>query len=146
MGLLDDAIREHLELKRLRGADPGLVAREEHDVFGPVHGGEATDVDGDGYDAHEDLAEDLAHEDVSLLDGEHSQAPSPQDAHHVPASPPDAGREFSHVGQETAEIDMRLVLGKGDDGTGEQATQEPGSPEVDPDQERLWFDEDGPEA
>jgi hypothetical protein len=36
MGLLDDAIREHLELKRLRGADPGDVAREEHDALGPV--------------------------------------------------------------------------------------------------------------
>ncbi len=34
MGLLDDAIREHLELKRLRGADPGEVAREEKDVLG----------------------------------------------------------------------------------------------------------------
>jgi hypothetical protein len=29
MGLLDDAIREHLELKRLHGADPAEVAREE---------------------------------------------------------------------------------------------------------------------
>jgi hypothetical protein len=36
MGLLDDAIREHLELKRLRGADPGVVAREEQDALGPV--------------------------------------------------------------------------------------------------------------
>jgi hypothetical protein len=36
MGLLDDAIREHLELKRLRGADPGDVAREEQDALGPV--------------------------------------------------------------------------------------------------------------
>ena len=37
MGLLDDAIREHLELKRLRGADPGEVARaEEQDALGPV--------------------------------------------------------------------------------------------------------------
>jgi len=27
MGLLDDAIRDHLELKRRRGADPGEVAR-----------------------------------------------------------------------------------------------------------------------
>src|ERR1700722_1041518 len=37
MGLLDDAIREHLELKRLRGADPGDVAREEDAALGPVH-------------------------------------------------------------------------------------------------------------
>jgi len=33
MGLLDDAIREHLELKRRRGADPGEVAREEREVL-----------------------------------------------------------------------------------------------------------------
>jgi hypothetical protein len=38
MGMLDDAIREHLELKRLRGADPGEVAREEHDALGPMQG------------------------------------------------------------------------------------------------------------
>jgi hypothetical protein len=36
MGLLDDAIREHLELKRRRGADATEVAREEHEALGPV--------------------------------------------------------------------------------------------------------------
>jgi hypothetical protein len=36
MGLLDDAIREHMELKRLRGADPSEVARQEQDVLGRV--------------------------------------------------------------------------------------------------------------
>ena len=36
MGLLDDAIREHLELKRRRGADPDEVARAERDALGPV--------------------------------------------------------------------------------------------------------------
>jgi hypothetical protein len=36
MGLLDDAIREHLELKRRRGADPGEVAREQHEALDPV--------------------------------------------------------------------------------------------------------------
>jgi hypothetical protein len=39
MGLLDDAIREHLELKRRRGADPGEVAREEAEALGPVQRG-----------------------------------------------------------------------------------------------------------
>jgi hypothetical protein len=34
MGLLDDAIREHLELKRRRGADPGEVARQEDEALG----------------------------------------------------------------------------------------------------------------
>jgi hypothetical protein len=34
MGLLDDAIREHLELKRRHGADPGEVERQEHEALG----------------------------------------------------------------------------------------------------------------
>jgi hypothetical protein len=34
MGLLDDAIREHLELKRRHGADPGEVERQEREALG----------------------------------------------------------------------------------------------------------------
>ena len=40
MGLLDDAIREHLELKRLRGADPSEVARDERAALGPPEDGD----------------------------------------------------------------------------------------------------------
>src|SRR3954464_12493874 len=40
MGLLDDAIREHLELKRQHGADPGEVARQEREALGPARGAE----------------------------------------------------------------------------------------------------------
>jgi hypothetical protein len=36
MGLLDDAIREHLELKRRHGADPGEIERAEREALGPV--------------------------------------------------------------------------------------------------------------
>jgi hypothetical protein len=36
MGLLDDAIREHLDLKRRRGADPTEVERLEQEALGPV--------------------------------------------------------------------------------------------------------------
>ena len=35
MGLLDDAIREHLELKRKHGANPDDVARQEQEALGP---------------------------------------------------------------------------------------------------------------
>jgi len=39
MGLLDDAIREHLELKRRHGADPEEVSRQEREALGaPVRG------------------------------------------------------------------------------------------------------------
>jgi hypothetical protein len=36
MGILDDAIREHLELKRRQGADPSEIARLEREALGPV--------------------------------------------------------------------------------------------------------------
>ncbi|HEX8208331.1 MAG TPA: hypothetical protein VF587_19870 [Solirubrobacteraceae bacterium] len=36
MGLLDDAIREHLELKRRRGADPAEVEKQEREALGPI--------------------------------------------------------------------------------------------------------------
>src|SRR5438309_2421938 len=39
MGLLDDAIREHLELKRRRGADPTEVAREQRAALDPLSDG-----------------------------------------------------------------------------------------------------------
>ena len=44
MGLLDDAIREHLDLKRRRGADPTEIERAEREALGPVRRGpEATE-------------------------------------------------------------------------------------------------------
>lgn len=39
MSLLDDAIREHLELMRRRGADPADIARTEREGLGPVETG-----------------------------------------------------------------------------------------------------------
>ena len=37
MGLLDEAIREHLELKRRHGADATEIAKLENEVLGPGH-------------------------------------------------------------------------------------------------------------
>jgi hypothetical protein len=39
MGLLDDAIREHLDLKRRHGADPAEIERAEQEALGPVRRG-----------------------------------------------------------------------------------------------------------
>src|SRR5581483_1178000 len=36
MGILDDAIREHLELKRQHGGDPSEIERLEREALGPV--------------------------------------------------------------------------------------------------------------
>ena len=78
MGDLDDAIRDHLELKRRRGADPAEVAREEQEALAPVTRGHAIVVP-------EDLA--LA-PPASSVDG----TPRNGDSRHAPEhAPHDAG-------------------------------------------------------
>jgi hypothetical protein len=62
MGLLDDAIREHLELKRRRGADPTEVEREEREVLGPVRSRAVDAVEFEDPHAEEEFEhEPLAH-------------------------------------------------------------------------------------
>jgi hypothetical protein len=103
MGLLDDAIREHLELKRLRGADPGEVAREQREALDPFPRDEHGSPDQD-LSAAEDGATDMLGETAPVgtaraetddLAGAASTAP---------------GAEFSDDPQQTAELDMRSVL------------------------------------
>jgi hypothetical protein len=66
MGLLDDAIREHLDLKRRRGADPADVERDERDALGPVRrapeGAAEEPEPSPGLDTEQELAYDQADE------------------------------------------------------------------------------------
>ncbi len=59
MGLLDDAIREHLELKLRHGADPGAVEQEEHEALDPVivePAAAVAEASGDPAELYEDAA------------------------------------------------------------------------------------------
>jgi hypothetical protein len=63
MGLLDDAIREHLNLKRRHGADPAEIERAEREALGPVRRG--PEVAPDVAPAEEFVSDrGLAYEDV----------------------------------------------------------------------------------
>ncbi len=157
MGLLDDAIREHMELKRLHGADPGEVARQEQDALSPVP-------------REENPTSQVAVEDAPGPEGialEDAAAPA-EDPQAAPAP------DFANTGQETAELDMRTVLDDEDKQDGEiwlddespgnhtdptQAaaeTGDPAEPAADvleetpdflrdtPEQERLWFEQQPP--
>ncbi len=79
MGLLDDAIREHLELKRSHGADPGEVARAEREALGPVRAG--VDLSGESHadplSPEADAQDSGASGDVPLH--EHEDAPGLHD-------------------------------------------------------------------
>ncbi|HWH93561.1 MAG TPA: hypothetical protein VNT03_06845 [Baekduia sp.] len=98
MGLLDDAIREHLDLKRRRGADPSEIAREEAEALGPVRREEIAAEDEMAAHAGS-YADDGTHEPAALdepgdvYDDEESEASAPAaprsyDDHPRPAAPP----------------------------------------------------------
>jgi len=93
MGLLDDAIREHLEFKRRHGADPGEVARQEHEALGPVYRGEGPEPTSE----HADIAGSPA-------------PPSEELRSPVASSHSGPVEKLSYGGQETAELDMSTVL------------------------------------
>jgi hypothetical protein len=105
MGLLDDAIREHLELKRLRGADPGDVARAEQDALGPVRSQDRSEPD-------EQM--DRQPEASLTTDGPLFSEPKPILDVGTPSS--------SHNSQETVEINMEAELESGLDGEHESNT------------------------
>jgi hypothetical protein len=88
MGLLDDAIRDHLDLKRRRGADPAEVERAEREALGPVRRAPLEPAEGElelGPPAHDEYLEDGEH--VSS----HVEWEAPYDLHdsldHEPIEP-----------------------------------------------------------
>jgi len=120
MGLLDEAIREHLELKRLRGADPSEVARLEREALGPVRRGA---VGTEELDDDEALAPPEAPFDSERA-GDHPLVDESQTL--IPGSEPSA------IGQDTAEIDMDTVIGADDHEVDEAAHDRPPPPPPEP--------------
>ena len=114
MGLLDDAIREHLELKRRRGADPGEVAREQREALEPVPRDHRSERGGVA------IAEDVAADAVAADDAD-AASPGADGAAPVGGEPLGHDSAVALTGatgssdppavvQETAELDMQTVL------------------------------------
>ncbi len=98
MGVLDDAIREHLELKRRRGATDDEIARAEAEALGPARRAPFDDDD-DGFGPGDLLHVDPVHD-----------APPPDPVDRVP--PPDAADrepapEPDDAAPEPAEAELR---------------------------------------
>jgi hypothetical protein len=172
MGLLDDAIREHLDLKRRRGADPAEVERAEREALGPVRrapeGQPSPDLEsesGIAYDHEADDEESWSHDSAD-------ESPPVTAEPNAPAEPREYEQPLGHDepefepepdltvgdderpstppphpagGHETAEYDVEEALG---------AEHEPGDDDVleetpeflqdTPDHDRLWFEQRPP--
>jgi hypothetical protein len=96
MGLLDDAIRDHLDLKRRRGADPTEIAREEREALEPVFPDEPRPPGFDEPQAGTVLDEEPPHGDPLEESAAHAEAPD------QPVGEP--------LSDQTVEIDMEAVL------------------------------------
>src|SRR5215211_5882251 len=111
MGLLDDAIREHLELKRRRGADAEEVSRLEQEALGPPRRGEfagaATPAEpAEPVEAHEPSEPDEPMEEVEPLETVDPRAPEADpSAADPPAEGEDVLEETPDFLQETPEHD-----------------------------------------
>jgi hypothetical protein len=99
MGLLDDAIREHLELRRRHGADLGEVMSKEQEALGPaaarVDRASSADVGGDTLFAAE----------LSMTGGDRAAEDRRRERRGSNWGPDD-----SYLSQETVELDMRALL------------------------------------
>ena len=153
MGMLDDAIREHLELKRRHGADPQEVARQEDEALGPPAGREGDD------DEHEleDEAPEIHEDQLALVD----EPPAPYEA---PAAEPEDEDELPPVGEEAAEgpafdVQQQTVeFSVEEREAAEEPPVEPEEPEEPadeleetpeflqetPEHDRLWFEQKPP--
>jgi hypothetical protein len=163
MGLLDDAIREHLELKRRRGADPDEVARLEDEALGDPRSGE--------FAQPETALEELpAAEPEPVAEPEPPapepplETPDPAAAAPAPRDEPwldDEDRPEPPVGQPTAEFappaaeEAEAEEAKSEEAEPEvvQPDEEPGEDVLEetpdflqetPEHDRLWFEQKPP--
>jgi hypothetical protein len=141
MGLLDDAIREHLELKRRSGADPDAVARLEEEAFsasGPV--------------ATPSAPKEPAHEADDRAVEPEPEALEPEDDRAPEAEPEPQPEPEPHLEQATHQFSLEeaaAVQRPAQDGPAlfdveDELEQAPDFLEETPEHERLWFDQKPP--
>jgi hypothetical protein len=151
MGLLDDAIREHLELKKKHGADPDAVARQEQEALG--QGGPRAE-----------FAQPPAEPEVEPSPEPVAEAPPPPVEDELPAGEPGIAEEPSDghtaaapgydedpwLDEEPDEVPADEALerrqGQSQPATGEDDVLEetPDFLQETPEHDRLWFEQKPP--
>jgi hypothetical protein len=94
MGVLEDAIREHLDLKRKHGASDEELNQQEADALGPARRdlpeGEAEPAEA----VHDEAAEHAAGTAVAEADHAEHAEPEPAEAHAEVEAPPEEDPDF----------------------------------------------------
>ena len=136
MGLLDDAIREHLELKRRRGADAEEVTRQEQEALGAPQRAEFAGATPAA--AAPDALEDAPLEDATAPEPEPEPLPEPEPERDIPLDqatveytppPPDEDQEPPAPPREGEEDVLE---------------ETPDFLQETPEHDRLWFEQKPP--
>jgi hypothetical protein len=167
MGLLDDAIREHLELKRRSGADADEVHRLEQEALGPARrnpeaaeepfddeaGAPDEEAEPDDYVAapQDEEVEALAEDEEPFYDDDLLGEPSDDELEAQdgpPAPPPLDADAASGVDQPTVQFDVAERDDDHDeDGAAAEHDELEETPEFlqeTPEHDRLWFEQKPP--
>src|SRR4051812_50216452 len=137
MGLLDDAIREHLELKRKHGADPADVARQEQEALGPSRQFAAAEP------------EDVPEEPPAAIQAEPPADELPEGEPGIQEEPPAAEApgydEDPWLDEDRDEVPAEEALQPRAEGAEEDVLEEtPDFLQETPEHDRLWFEQKPP--
>jgi hypothetical protein len=138
MGLLDEAIREHLELKRRAGADAGEVARQEREALGPVVRGDplAGDLPPSEPTYQAPPSEQFEPEFYDEGDYEDEDAAAPETAEHPLVPPPAPPAHY---------LPAQVAEHVGDEDDDDVLEQTPEFLQETPEHDRLWFEQAPPQ-
>jgi hypothetical protein len=147
MGLLEDAIREHLDLKRQHGADPTEVAAEEREALGPVQRTvepavvDDEDASEDASTAHHEPAEDESGKTDLRNPGEGED----EDEFDEPPPPPPPPERSAPFDFEDEPFAPEPPPAEKDETADEDVLEEtPEFLQETPEHDRLWFEQKPP--
>ena len=154
MGLLDDAIRDHIDLKRRHGADPGEVARIESEALGPAR---REPVAPPPYDDETDVEPATVEEPVGAVSDERTQSAPRTGTGEELDEPEPAADAAPEAGASEPVADVQEPAPPFDV---EQTPEAPSDPEAEhredvleetpeflqetPEHDRLWFEQKPP--
>jgi hypothetical protein len=139
MGLLDDAIREHLELKRRRGADAEEVTRQEQEALGAPQRAEFASATPAA--AAPDALEDTPVDDAPAPEPEPEPVPEPEPERDIPLD--QATVEYTPPPLEEAE-ELEEPPAPPQDGEEDVLEETPDFLQETPEHDRLWFEQKPP--
>lgn len=137
MGILDDAIREHLELRRRSGADAEEVERLEHSLLSDAEAAEPAAV-ADAEPEPEPATAEPEPEPEPVAEAEPAPAEPEPPFELAPVEQPT--RQFTAAEREAAEQPGT----KADDAEHDELEETPDFLQETPEHDRLWFEQKPP--